>query len=120
MSKSSVEFEEFKEAFTEYQKRFGLNGYKVYFKYESVEGSFATIIVNQRDMVATVTLNSNVPKKDIPFRDIKGNAKHEAIHLLIWKLYDRAKSRYVLEDELYEVNEELVRKLEGLIGDLKK
>ncbi|GAG86724.1 unnamed protein product, partial [marine sediment metagenome] len=41
--------------------QFGLTGYKAYFKYEEIDSSFASIKINQGDMVATVTLNSKLP-----------------------------------------------------------
>jgi len=110
------EFEEFQDEFTKWQKLFGLTGYKVYFKHESIS-SFANITVNQTDMVATVRLNSRCPKKDKEHRDVKQSAKHEAIHLLLFKLEHCAYSRYVCEEEIYEATEELVFKLEGLIKD---
>lgn len=110
------DFEFFKKCFKEYQHLLGLTGYKVYFKHEPLEKHFAEIDINQTNMVATVRLNSKLPDKDKPFKDIRGSAKHEALHLLIGRLEHRASSRYVSEDEIYEVVEELVRKIERLIG----
>lgn len=66
-------------------------------------------------MVATVRLNSKLPKKDKAFKDIKTSAKHEALHLLVMRLDHRARCRYLGEEEIYEAVEELVTKLEGLI-----
>lgn len=111
------EFALFQREFTKYQKLFGLIGYKVYFKYEPLEGSFANISVIQNDMVVIVRLNSTLPNKDKPHKDVKQSAKHEAIHLLLFRLEHRACFRYVAEEEIYEAIEELVFKLEGLIKD---
>ena len=111
------DFRKFQECFLEYQKQFGLTGYKVYFGYEPLDNCFANITVNQNDMVATVRLNSNLPDKDKPHRDIKQSAKHEAIHLLLYRLEDRAVGRYVLQEEICEAVEELVFKLEKLIKE---
>jgi len=113
--KEPEDFARFKKYFKEYQQRFGLTGYKVYFKYEPLESSFADITVGENNMVATIRLNSKLPAKDKPFKDIKGNAKHEALHLLINRLEHRARCRYLGEEEIYEAVEELVIKLEGLI-----
>ena len=109
------DFAEFQKHFGKYQKLFGLTGYKVYFKYEPMEGCFASISVTQNDMVATVRFNSQLPDEYKPFRDIKRSAKHEAIHLLLQRLEHRAISRYVASEEIYEAVEELVFKLEDLI-----
>jgi len=112
MNKDFVQFTSY---FKEYQKKFGLTGYKVYFKYEPIENGFASITANQNDMVATVRLNSDLPDKDKPHKDIKRSAKHEAIHLLLFRLEHRTIARYVSEEEIYEAIEELVFKLEDLI-----
>ena len=108
-----TDFKLFQKLFKEYQKKFGLTGYKVYFTYEPLAHCFASIAVNQVDMVATVKLNS--ADKDNPLKNVGRCAKHEALHLLLWRLEDRACSRYVMESEVYETVEELVFKLEDLI-----
>jgi len=109
------DFTEFQKHFKFWQQRFGLTGYKVYFKHEPLNDAFASISVRQDDMVATVYLNKELPKKDEPHKDIKCSAKHEAIHLLLSRLENRAMSRFVMGDEIYEAVEELVFKLEELI-----
>jgi len=111
------DFKIFQAEFKKWQYRFGLTGYKVYFKYEPVEISFASIVVEQTDMVATVRLNSELPDKDKPHKDVKRSAKHEALHLLLNKLENMARCRYVQPEEIYEATEELVFKLEDLIAD---
>lgn len=108
----------FQQYFEAYRQLFGLTGYKIYFKYKPLDSSFADIAINQLDMVATVALNSRLPVKDKPFKDIKRSAKHEALHLLLGRLEHRAKDRYVAEAEIYEAVEELVFKLEKLIEDI--
>ena len=112
MNKDFVEFQKY---FKHYQKLLGLTGYKVYFKYEPIESSFAGIYTNTSTMVATVRLNSKLPDKDKPFKDIKRTARHEAIHLLLGRLESNAKFRYASETEIDETVEELVNKLEDLI-----
>ena len=109
------DFELFKKEFTKYQKLFGLTGYKVYFKYEPVGDRFAGIIVKQGVQVAVARLNSQLDDGDKPFRNIKKDAKHEAIHLLIHRLADNGKYRFSTEAEIDEACEELVVKLEDLI-----
>jgi len=109
------DFALFQKEFKRWQKLFGLTGYKVYFKYEPEEGYFASLSVNQGNMVATATLNSELPDKDKPFKDIKRTAKHEAIHLLVSRLEKDGRYRFTSEDEIYEATEELVFRLEDLI-----
>ena len=112
MNKDLAEFSEY---FKQYQRLFGLTGYKVYFKYEAMDKAFADININQNSMVVTVRLNSKLPDKDKPDKDIKRTAKHEALHLLLGRLEHRARARYVSDDEIYEAVEELVFKLEELV-----
>jgi len=109
------DFALFQEEFKRWQKIFGLTGYQIYFKYEPLDSVFASISINQGEMVATVRLNSKIGKEDKPFKDIKRDAKHEAIHLLIGRLSQDARYRYSSEGELLEATEELVNKLIDLI-----
>ena len=111
------DFALFQKYFKEYQQRFGLTGYKVYFKYEPLDGSFATIDCETGHMVATVRLNSELPEKDKPHKNIKRTAKHEAIHLLLMRLEGNARHRHSSSEEIYETVEELVFKLEELIKE---
>jgi len=110
------DFELFQKEFKKWQHKFGLTGYKIYFKYEPLDSAFADIIGNIRDMVVTVRLNSKLPKKDHPFKDIERSAKHEALHLLLYRLEQNAHYRYSSSEEIYEAIEELVFKLEELVG----
>ena len=116
MSEEDDDFILFQEEFTKWQYRFGLTEYKVYFKYEDIGDYFANITVNQADVVATVRLNSDLAEKHRPFRNIQEDAKHEALHLLVYKLEYLACSRYVSSEEIEEAVESLVHKLEGLVS----
>ena len=111
------DFGMFQKHFRRYQKRFGLTGYRVYFKYEPLDESFADMKLDLTDMVATVRLNSQLPDKDKPVKDIKRSAKHEALHLLVGRLEENGRYRYSSKNEIYEAVEELVFKLEELIRD---
>jgi len=107
----------FQQYFTEYQKIFGLNGYRVYFLSEPLGESFADICIDQQEMVATVRFNSKLSKKDRVHLDIRQTAEHEAVHLLVGRLEKRARDRYTSPDEIYEATEELVRRIEGLVKE---
>lgn len=109
------DFKLFQKYFKEYQKKFGLTGYTVYFEYKPLDKCFAEITVNQDTMVATTRLNSKRDKAEKPFKNIKLDAKHEVLHLLINELEDKGYERYVTKREIYEASESLVNKLAGLI-----
>jgi len=110
------DFVKFQKYFKRYQQRFGLTGYSVYFEYKPLVGVFADIAISHGVLVATVALNNNLPDKDKPFKNIEQDAKHEALHLLLGRLEGNAKYRHASEAEIDESVEELVIKLEGLIG----
>lgn len=95
--------------------KFGLCGYQVYFKHEPLETALADIFVDLTQMTVTVRLDSNPKPEDKPHMNIKHLARHEATHLLIGRLAQNAKTRYICELEMTETIEELVNKLEGLI-----
>ncbi len=113
--KEKREFTLFQREFTKYQKLFGLTGYKIYFKFEPIDDCFANITVTQNNMVATVRLSSSLHGGEKPHRNVRQSAKHEAIHLLLFRLEYRAHSRFISENEIIEAVEEMVFKLEGLI-----
>ena len=115
MKKINKDFELFQKEFKRHQKLFGLTGYETYFKHEARESGYAAICINHEDMVATVTLNSDIPDKHKPQHDIRKSAKHEAIHLLIGRLEQYGADRYLTRDIHYEASEELVNKLMNLI-----
>ncbi len=112
---TNKDFELFQREFKKWQVKFGLTGYKVYFKYEPIERGFASINVDQGNMVATVRLNSKLTDQDKPFKNIRQSAKHEALHLLVGRVDQNGRYRFTSENEMYEAAEELVHWLEGLI-----
>jgi hypothetical protein len=118
--KECTEFQTFQDYFKKYQEKFGLSGYSVYFEYKPVDDVFACVNANTISRTATVTLNSKLPTKDRPHKDIHRTAKHEALHLLLDHFKDLAYSRFVGRDSINETEEELVIKLSKLIPDIEK
>ena len=116
-SQAVHDFELFQSEFKRWQQKFGLTGYKVYFKYEPIDDGFAAIKINQGDMVVTVRLNSELPTKDNPHKDIRQTAKHEALHLLVGRLEEAGRYRHCSATEIYEATEELANRLGVLIPD---
>ena len=109
------DFELFKAEFTKWQEVFGLSGYRIYFEYvEMEELDIATIDTCIGEMFATVRFNSKATNKN---RDIRQEAKHEAVHLLLGRIVGNAQYRYATRDEMKEAEEELVNKLTLLIKE---
>jgi len=111
------DFTIFQKEFKKYQRLFGLAGYRVYFKHEKLDEKFAEIRINHGGLVATVVLNKELSEKDVAFKDVRADAKHEALHLLIGRLCGNAKYRHATLCEIDEAAEELVIKLEELIKE---
>lgn len=115
MVKNNEDFELFQKVFREYQERFGLQGYRVYFEHEPFDDDFARISVDMDNMTATVRLNSRLPKRQELAKDVRRIARHEALHLLLARLRSLALERFVTASEVQESSEEVVHRLEELI-----
>ena len=115
MRKSNKDFETFKREFERYRKLLGLIGWQIFFECEPISDKFAQVKYVLGDGCATVTLNSQLPSSLAPHKDIKRDAKHEALHLLLSRLVWYANQRCVTQEALDEAEEEIVVKLEGLI-----
>ena len=110
------DFRAFKEEFERYRKLLGLTGWQVFFEYKPLGDKFAQIKYVLGDGCVIVTLNSEVPSSLSDHKNIKRDAKHEAIHLLLSRLVWYANQRCVTQEGLDEAEEEIVVKLEGLIA----
>lgn len=115
IKKTSTDFLKFQQHFKKYQQLFGLTGYGVYFVCEPLDGCYANITVDEENKVATVRLNAVCSSANKPFKDVVRSAKHEALHLLIYRLEHLAHSRFTRAEEIGQACEEIVFKLEGLI-----
>ena len=93
-------------------KIFGCTGWTIFFRDEIIDDGYADITTDLENMVATVRYDSSNKSKD---QNPRISAKHEAIHLLLNRLARNGCSRFVTSAEMYESEEELVHKLEGLI-----
>ena len=116
MSKQNRDFEIFKAEFDKYKTLFGLTGFKVFYEYCPIENRFADIHYSLDDCAVHVRLNSEPPPMIEGYtNNIRGRAKHEALHLFLSRLVWHASRRFVTEEVLDEAEEEIVIKLEELI-----
>jgi len=118
MAKDNKAFELFQREFKRYQEHFGLMGYEVRFEHIKLDDAAASININQEEMVAYAAFNNKLRKPERSVAEIKWNAKHEALHLLTGRMRKYAYARHIMSDDIYEANEELVRRLSNLIPDL--
>lgn len=107
-----TDFKLFQKYFKDYQLKFGLTGYQVYFKQVELADYFAKITFDVSEAVVTVSYDRGKHRSK---KDIKRSARHEAIHLLIARLESNANYRFSTSGEIHEAVEELTVKLEDLI-----
>ena len=112
---TQAQFEEFKAEFMKYVELFGLKDYQIYFEHKKLEDSFADISVNCNACIATVVMAQEIPGECKFDFCPKESAKHEAIHLLLSRLYDIADCRYVQPEELKIEDERVVRILQKVL-----
>lgn len=112
-------FKLFQRYFKKYQKEFGLTGYNVRFFRKKMDDCYAEILVNQDGKVARVNFSTNWIDRKITNIEIKENALHECLHLLISRIVWLGTCRYIDDQEIPEEEESLVVKLSGLLKDEK-
>ena len=114
MKTTKSQFNEFKQEFLRYVELLGLKDWKIYFRHEDIDG-FAQIIRNANESIATVSFCSELNREDMQDLDIKMNAKHEAIHLLLSRYNFIASCRFVNDGEVSAEEERIVRILEKVL-----
>jgi len=109
---TKARFNFFKKCFIEYKDRFGLLEWDIGYKIEDLGTSLASLTYRANECVATLRLSTSMPEGD---SDLKGTAKHEAVHLLLANYDHIASCRYCSPEELIQANEEVTVKLTKLI-----
>ena len=111
MKKTTKEdFRLFKKAFREYQVLFGLTGWHITFEHVDIQDVFANITHDLSSYQATVRL-SKLEKSG----NVRWDAKHECIHLVLARIDCEARTRFTNVDTLIEANEETVNRLMEVI-----
>lgn len=118
MKTNKKHFNIFKSECEKWIEIFHLNGWGVSFIHQShSQGTFATCYTSLTGMRSTIYLTDEWDDeiKKLTPEALKESAKHEIIHLLLSRLSDNGRARYIDENEYDEAEEELVRKLEKII-----
>lgn len=118
MRTTRAHFETFKRSFLYWQKELGMLDYKVVFEHVNLNRNFALIGVDHHAKAATVSMTTQLrPDAACPAAqlDPELSGKHEAIHLFLSRGFSLAFSRFVLERELYDTEEGMVRVLEKVL-----
>ena len=111
------DFTYFKACCQKWIDRFQLNGWQVNYKLIKLNGNQATFNSQYRGCRASISLDIELDPADGETINemLEGDAQHEVIHLLLCNFSMLASSRFVTEDEIVKAEEELVRKLQGII-----
>ena len=113
---TDVDFALFKAEFLYWMNRFGLHGWQIYFIHASLEAELSVTQLGREYHVANITFCTEYDDTIIKELDIPHLAKHEAIHVLIGSLCDVAESRWVTQNEVNAIEEELVNRLMAVIA----
>jgi hypothetical protein len=110
------EFNRFKKAFLYWQERLNRIDYDARFYHRKLDECYAQIETDHMGRCADVSLCSEFPEDvGAGYKGPEGEAKHEAIHLLLQRLEWLATSRYVMPADIKEEVESLVRILENIL-----
>lgn len=111
MKTTKKQFEEFKKEFEYWQGKLNCNDYQIYFYHIPLELAYADICVDEDHKVATVNYSSFLEKEDVKVDPgAKAHAKHEAIHLLLYKLIYFTRGRHT----------QIIREWEAIVRILEK
>lgn len=116
MKTTKADFEYFKECCQYYLKKYGITEYTVWIEHEKLSGAVGECSFKSVEKCATLKLNTSWSGAKTK-ADIKETAKHEVVHVLLGKLSEYGRSRYVTPDELTEAIEEVVNRLAVLLPD---
>lgn len=116
MKVSKAYFNRFKKAFLYWQREFGLTQYEISFFQKYLKYSYSEIKIKEIGKIADVFLTTKISGLDKE-ADIgpEENAKHEAIHLLLYRLVWLGSARYIEQTDINEEWEAIVRRLEKVI-----
>lgn len=118
MKTTKAQFESFKESFLYWQKELGMMDYRVAFEHVHLGKSYATIGVDHHGRGVVVSMTTDLDDAtvvDVEGFDPAAHGKHEAIHLFLERLSSLAHSRFLLEREIYDAEEGMVRVLEKVL-----
>ena len=114
MKTSKKYFEQFKAEFLRWLSLLGLTQYEIVFYHQKMKVNSAQVSINERAKLVEVCLSTELPKSD----HVDGplvQARHEAIHVLTYRLRFLGGCRYISDDELDDEWEAITRRLEKVL-----
>ena len=117
MKTTQKHFQIFQQECQKWINAWELNNWDIFYKVDTDKGTVAGIVTDIDGYVATIFFtgdwNNNV--RPCNEEEIRLSAKHEVVHLLLGRLSDQARERFINKAEITEAEEELVRKLTKII-----
>jgi hypothetical protein len=95
--------------------RLGLSDWKIYYRFEEIEDGLAGCRRSFEGRCATIVLNpcqENCKREHV---DVKRNAKHEVLHLLLAELDWLNRNRCVTDSAWMAAEHAVIRRLEGAL-----
>lgn len=110
-------FVRFKKAFLKWQDKLSVRGYRIDFCFVPLQSAYADISIDEDNKIATIQYASKIGKKNDKFdtHSPENTARHEALHLLLHRLYWLGQQRWVGSSEAGQEWEHLVRVLEKIL-----
>lgn len=119
MKTTKADFEEFKKYCLEFQEKFSLTNYKIYFHQVTIKDAFADCSWEKEAAVAVIRLaRSWSNERAKTSKEIKLLALHEILHLLLSEIDDVAYARFARSQEIDEAEHGIIRRLEHALGGL--
>ena len=109
------DFEIFKKECLKLQSEWGLLGWELYFKFEPLEQRISQINASLESRKATLSVSSEFRDEVNENRNPQHSAKHEMLHLLLWRLTSRGDDRFTSKEELEDAEHEVIMQLLKII-----
>jgi len=113
---TTEEYDHFKKTCLSFQKSFGLVDWDVYFCFEDLsdDAEMANISWCFTGHSARITLTNKMPVYDNYLFEMEKVARHEMIHLLLARFQEYATRRNVIQVDIDEAVESLVRMIDNV------
>lgn len=115
MKTSKADFERFKKEFMRWVYRLGLTQYEIRFEHCKLEDAYAQIAPQEMDKIAVVRFAKEINCHSKKY--VERLAKHEVLHLVVYRLRWLGGARYIEEHDLQEEWEAVTVRLENAFKD---
>lgn len=120
MKTTKAHFEIFKQEFRRWVEILGLKDWELFFEHDDKKNR-ASVSYNIVSKIATVYLGNNWTHiKAITDYDLSRVAFHEACELMLGRLMEVGRSRYVSEVEFEEAGHDIIRRLENSFFEIER